>query len=714
MRFLKNLFVGILILRHVFPEADEADDWTEAVNTTQESDDWNSTHLDVEEVSKHNTPEDCYVLLYHYVLDVTTFKDHHPGGKDQISNQCGNSFNFTAIWNQEGKDEKNKEQEDSHNLLKLDGEPNEIIDIVNLIQFQTAGLLTIIGIIPDLTNEIADSNENEIFVPLADSLWPLINSLEFMIDFKSCGETCKEQLVETVVNVYEEANVDAVTQQIIGGAPYNIIYKSELLGCNCIVDGKSIDDSSILPFAYCSELGIGLVVTKFCFKMGIGVTDPNGDGRVLQALTGAGVIGIVALPNNTVSQNVNLEDIEGFGESCIDSNTNELNDDLCPDLQWCVHSIGRCRFQRGTDCECNSRYNIQSYEEGEIKESLITNCTKKCKYAGDIDQCLSREYECAFVYEVTPCECGHLNLNTISDLGTHLHSRLDLLKKPMKDIACIQNISKKLTDDADAECPNDDSIKSTPIICFPDCENIPIIGLGDNYDLEGPCCEVKVFNSIYSIILDHYPELLEEVGVVDLNAAIDPSTGLPSDLDSGARRLFQTLTEHAEIACYLEYDESLASPMRYCNQIDSQMIEIDLKHACETTNELKCHYNGNTNLCMNELKNVCDHDLLDELWDKCISCCYEQVRVTGNLLSTMMEDILEEDEKRQDNAHRIGNFISTDCSSGYGILQPSETNRYRCCANWCSHDAFAPNMSDVFDDWVVEKFQPFINERTRC
>ena len=42
-----------------------------------------------EEVSKHNTPEDLWIVIKGYVYGVSKYLDDHPGGPVVISNRAG-------------------------------------------------------------------------------------------------------------------------------------------------------------------------------------------------------------------------------------------------------------------------------------------------------------------------------------------------------------------------------------------------------------------------------------------------------------------------------------------------------------------------------------------------------------------------------------------------------------------------------------------------
>lgn len=47
------------------------------------------TSLTVDEVSKHGSPSDCWLIISNSVYDVTQFLTLHPGGKNRIIPYCG-------------------------------------------------------------------------------------------------------------------------------------------------------------------------------------------------------------------------------------------------------------------------------------------------------------------------------------------------------------------------------------------------------------------------------------------------------------------------------------------------------------------------------------------------------------------------------------------------------------------------------------------------
>lgn len=64
-----------------------------------------------EEIRKHNTDKDCWVVLYDDVLDVTKFLNDHPGGLDPINDLGGYNItnSFESIGHSEFAIKKTKE-----------------------------------------------------------------------------------------------------------------------------------------------------------------------------------------------------------------------------------------------------------------------------------------------------------------------------------------------------------------------------------------------------------------------------------------------------------------------------------------------------------------------------------------------------------------------------------------------------------------------------
>lgn len=55
--------------------------------------------LDLQEVAKHNTKQDCYLIVKGSVYSVASFIDAHPGGVKKIVDECGGEASavFSAI-----------------------------------------------------------------------------------------------------------------------------------------------------------------------------------------------------------------------------------------------------------------------------------------------------------------------------------------------------------------------------------------------------------------------------------------------------------------------------------------------------------------------------------------------------------------------------------------------------------------------------------------
>jgi len=49
----------------------------------------NTETLTVENIAKHSTPNDCYLIINNNVYNVSTYINFHPGGKRQITKRCG-------------------------------------------------------------------------------------------------------------------------------------------------------------------------------------------------------------------------------------------------------------------------------------------------------------------------------------------------------------------------------------------------------------------------------------------------------------------------------------------------------------------------------------------------------------------------------------------------------------------------------------------------
>lgn len=52
--------------------------------------------LSLEEVKRHTSEEDCWIIVHGKVYDVTSFLDEHPGGFDIIISNTGGSLALTT------------------------------------------------------------------------------------------------------------------------------------------------------------------------------------------------------------------------------------------------------------------------------------------------------------------------------------------------------------------------------------------------------------------------------------------------------------------------------------------------------------------------------------------------------------------------------------------------------------------------------------------
>ncbi|WFD34948.1 L-lactate dehydrogenase (cytochrome) [Malassezia cuniculi] len=91
--------------------------------------------ISYQEVSKHNTREDCYVILYNKVYDMSEFIPHHPGGPQIIVKYAGKDA--TAVFDPvhaPGTIEKHLPKEKFIGELDLDTVPQEVRDAANAAQ----------------------------------------------------------------------------------------------------------------------------------------------------------------------------------------------------------------------------------------------------------------------------------------------------------------------------------------------------------------------------------------------------------------------------------------------------------------------------------------------------------------------------------------------------------------------------------------------------
>ncbi|GBP62194.1 Cytochrome b5 isoform A [Eumeta japonica] len=63
------------------------DDWERAESPTPE--DPKDRTITLSEVACHDSPDDCWVVIYDRVYDITTFLDEHPGGADIMLEYAG-------------------------------------------------------------------------------------------------------------------------------------------------------------------------------------------------------------------------------------------------------------------------------------------------------------------------------------------------------------------------------------------------------------------------------------------------------------------------------------------------------------------------------------------------------------------------------------------------------------------------------------------------
>ena len=81
------------------------------------------------EVAKHNSADNCWIIIQGFVYNVTQYLSLHPGGSDRIIPFCGQDAT-SAFATQGGKGSHSSQANNDLSKLKL-GQLNEIVNITN-------------------------------------------------------------------------------------------------------------------------------------------------------------------------------------------------------------------------------------------------------------------------------------------------------------------------------------------------------------------------------------------------------------------------------------------------------------------------------------------------------------------------------------------------------------------------------------------------------
>ena len=82
-----------------------------------------------EEIAKHNTANDCWIIIQRSVYNVTDYLNLHPGGSDGIIAFCGQDAT-NAFKTKRGKGTHSAQADIDLSKLKL-GQLNETVNIMN-------------------------------------------------------------------------------------------------------------------------------------------------------------------------------------------------------------------------------------------------------------------------------------------------------------------------------------------------------------------------------------------------------------------------------------------------------------------------------------------------------------------------------------------------------------------------------------------------------
>lgn len=100
--------IAVLPLTYVAGHSGAESVWEEQYAVAQEPISRDRVTLSMDEVRRHNTPEDCWTVVDGNVYDVTTFVARHPAGAGSIEEMCGADASEDFLGEHEGQGEPEK------------------------------------------------------------------------------------------------------------------------------------------------------------------------------------------------------------------------------------------------------------------------------------------------------------------------------------------------------------------------------------------------------------------------------------------------------------------------------------------------------------------------------------------------------------------------------------------------------------------------------
>jgi len=81
--------VGVLYLNQNYVQKNKPVNKVQITTETTMPKTNTSLPINSSEVAKHNSPQDCWIILEGVVYDLSNFSEKHPGGAKAITNSCG-------------------------------------------------------------------------------------------------------------------------------------------------------------------------------------------------------------------------------------------------------------------------------------------------------------------------------------------------------------------------------------------------------------------------------------------------------------------------------------------------------------------------------------------------------------------------------------------------------------------------------------------------